>query len=77
MSKCQRYSASVTASNGWKWYTPALFTSTSSLPSAFLVSAKSRRTSLAFETSPWTAIAVPPVSLISATTRSAPVLLDA
>jgi len=53
-----------------------LFTSTSSLPNAFFVSAKSRRTSLDFETSPWTAIAVPPVSAISATTRSAPALLD-
>jgi 3-oxoacyl-[acyl-carrier protein] reductase len=29
------------------------------------------------ETSPWTAIAVPPVSLISATTRSAPAASDA
>jgi hypothetical protein len=56
---------------------PALFTSTSSRPKARMVSANNRWTSGTFETSPWTAIALPPAETISATTRSAPSRLDA
>ena len=43
---------------------------------AFLVSAKRRVMSACLETSPWTAIALPPLLVISATTLSAPDLLE-
>src|SRR5262245_14547643 len=56
---------------------PALLTRMSSRPNAFFVSAKRRRMSACLETSPCTAIALPPFLVISETTRSAPVLLVA
>src|SRR5262245_6000308 len=56
---------------------PALLTRMSSRPNACFVSAKRRRMSACLETSPCTAIALPPFLVISETTRSAPVLLVA
>src|SRR3984885_2126795 len=69
--------ASVTSPSGVNSYTPALFTSTSSRPNAFFVSANTLPMSSFLEKSPCTATALPPFALISATTLSAPSLLDA
>jgi hypothetical protein len=77
VSNCRWNSLSLTDSIGSNWYTPALFTSTSTGPKARRVSSKSRRTSAALATSPWTATARPPLPVISATTRSAPSRLEA
>jgi hypothetical protein len=62
---------------GLEFEDAGVFTSTSSLPNAFFVSTKSRLTSSGSETAAWTAMALPPASAISASTRSAPFLLDA
>src|SRR3984893_4756250 len=61
----------------WLVPRPALLTRMSSRPNACFVSAKIFSTSAAFATSPCTAIALPPLALMSATTRSAPSLLEA
>jgi hypothetical protein len=54
---------------------PALFTRISTLPKAAWTAANNRPMSSGFETSPWTATALPPLSVMRFTTASAPVLL--
>jgi hypothetical protein len=69
--------ASVMSWTGLKSKTPALFTSTIGAPNAFFVASKSSFTSAAFDMSARTATALPPLPVISATTRSAPSLSEA
>lgn len=57
---CRWNCSSVISPSGANWWTPALFTSTSNLPKAFLVSAKMRWTSEDLAASPCTATALPP-----------------
>jgi len=64
-------SASVSVSTVRTRPMPALFTSTSTGPSACSVSAIIRATSTAWDTSARTAMALPPLSRISFTTLSA------
>ena len=54
---------------------PALFTRMSTLPYVFFVFANSSAVSLSFDTSAPIATALPPASMISETTLSAPSLL--
>ena len=56
---------------------PALLTRMSSRPNAFFVSANRRSMSACLATLACTATALPPLPVISATTRSAPSLLEA
>ena len=56
---------------------PALFTRMSSGPNAFFASENRRSMSACFATLACTAMALPPWRVISATTRSAPSLLEA
>src|SRR6478672_5078646 len=66
-----RHSCSLNCSNGANEKTPALFTSTSRRPKAFFASATTRCASDLCATSPCTAMARPPLPVISRTTRSA------
>jgi hypothetical protein len=77
MSKVWSYSASDVSASGVGFITPALLTSTSTLPSSRSVISNMRRTSSGFDTSACTATALPPASRIAATSASASPALDA